>query len=124
MSINDSHLDYPKCLHCEGSGLCHQSITTITKKRAVYRTESWRDSDGGFYNEKVLDYTCVWEKRICKICGDTNEAQVAGEKGDETIFQEPEQLICQVCGGSGYIGIMPYFCQQKKVNSAPDNEAA
>jgi hypothetical protein len=104
-----------KCLHCEGTGLCHQSIKAISRKEAKYHEDTVRE-DGDWHTVSVLDYTLAWQKAICKICGKTPEVLAEGPAFDEAIYQEPEQLICQVCGGSGYIGITPYFLQIKDEN--------
>ena len=110
MNTNEA---YVKCLHCEGTGICRQR-TVETKEEKVSRTERARDNDGDYYDREVYDYTSVYKKCICKICGEGAEVEVQrrGSSKPIDIVREPEQLICKVCTGSGYIGLVPNFLRQ------------
>ena len=91
-----------KCLHCDGSGICKQ-LRLVTTRTEVVTKPGWEDEDR--YEGDVHDYTRVWKKNKCEICGEGDESEVKGSQEHGVFFNDPDRLICRVCGGSGYVRV-------------------
>ena len=69
---------YPICKHCNGTGICNQSITTTT-----YRTEIYESGDDMYEREIPTG-----KVTSCPICGTDEGAS---------------RFVCKVCNGKGYV---------------------
>jgi hypothetical protein len=101
------------CKHCNGTGICKQAKDKISKTEKKFL----RNEDVIYYEEgEIVDYhwrsgepvrgksierhsykpiygDCHYRYKDCVICGKT----------EIVCDQEPDELLCKVCDGKGYI---------------------
>lgn len=103
-----AEMNSSKCSHCGGTGICNQSSLADTKN---YENDDLT----------AVDSPRIWKKTICKICDETSESHTNGKIDIDTFRHKPNQLTCKVCGGSGYIGELPYLTKSNSKKNHPNN---